>query len=78
MESSTQSCEMIRTVNVVTLPQWSQRHRGMEGWREKMCVHVSSSTTSHPFLLSFLLAVIPSLLCSLLKDSSPGKLNQSA
>ena len=39
-EDSAQSCEMIRTLNVVTLLQRSQRRCGMQRWREKMCVHV--------------------------------------
>lgn len=78
-ESSTQSCEMTRIVNLVTLVQWSHRRRGngvMEG--EGVCVHVLSSTASHSLFLSFLLAFVPSLLCSLVKDSFLVKLNQTA
>lgn len=82
-ESSAQSCDMIGIVNVVTLQQWSQRLRGMDWWREKVCGHVPSSTAPPPplllfLLLSFLLAVIPSLLCSLVKDSSLCKFDQTA
>ncbi len=52
-------------------------------WREKVCVHVPSSTASPPpppppLLPSSLLAVIPLLLRSLVKDSSLCKFNQTA
>lgn len=75
-KSRARSCEMIGIVNVVILLQWSH---GMEGQCDGVIVsdHAPSSTASPP-LLSFLLAVTPSLLCSLVKDSSPSKLNQTA
>lgn len=71
-ESSAQSCEMIGTVNAVTFLQWSQRHCGMERWREKVSVHVLFSFPS--CLLSFL----QSPPRSLVEDPSSGKLNQTA
>lgn len=69
---------MIRIVNAVTVLQRSQRCRGTEWWREEdVCprpiVH-SHSSSSPPHLPS--LSLLPSR--SLVKDSSPGKLNQTA
>lgn len=72
---------MLGIVNVVTHLQWSQRCRGIEWLRQKVCVHVlhlSSAASPPPLILSFLLTVSPSLPFSLVKDSSPCKLNQAA
>lgn len=59
---------MFGTVNVVTV-QWSQRCCGTGRLREKVCVHATSCPPT---------AVIPSPLCSLVKDSSLCKFNQTA
>lgn len=82
-ESSAQSCEMIGTVNAVTLLWWSQRCRGMERRRgEGVCVHVPPSTTTSLLPLFLLIFFFPpsslAFLRSLVKDSSLCKFNQTA
>lgn len=52
--------------------------KNVAGWSDGGRRCVSTSRRPPPLLLSSLLAVIPSLLCSLVKDSSLRKFNQTA